>query len=243
MTVTDHRSQITDQKGVTLLFSVFVMAGVTIITITVGFFAVQELKATKSVVLAEPAIIAAETAGETGLWQIYRVNTMPPDCANQNNPTELLDSSRALNMKCMSYGSAVMDIVPDVASSFFLYNPSDINGDLNPGYEWLDVTYKSGANTLNIVVQRADDSAVANVTVSPAQTARINLPTNPLEDNRYKVILTSTGNVTAEFNTNLGMPDFPTLNAEGCTTGGTDAGSCLTTSNAYRRRLHILVPR
>ncbi|MBI2356256.1 MAG: hypothetical protein HYV13_03585 [Candidatus Doudnabacteria bacterium] len=232
------------QKGITLLFSVFVMSGVAIITITIGFFAVQELKASKSVVLAEPAIIAAETAGETGLWQIIRQDSMPPDCTNQNNPTELLDSSRTLNMKCMSYGSATLEIKASVDGTFFLYDPNDLNGNKNPGYEWITVTYKSGGTSLTVRVERMDATLVSSTAISPgSQPVQISLPTNPSDDNRFKVILSSAGNVTADVNTNLGMPDFPTLNAEGCATGGTDVSSCLTTSNAFRRRLQILVPR
>lgn len=231
------------QQGVTLLFSTFVMSAVAIITITVGFFAVQELKASKSVVLAEPAIIAAETAGETGLWDIYRQGSMPPDCTAPGIPTELLDSSRSLNMKCMSYGSAVLDIRAGVNLVFYLYDPNDLNGNLNPGYQWMTVTYKFGSFALNVRIERLDAILVSSTTISPGgQAEQITLPTNPADDNRFKVILSSSGSVTAEFNTNLGMPDFPTLNAEGCTSVA-DPNFCLTNADSFRRRLHILVPR
>ncbi len=180
-TVKSHR-----QSGVTLLFSVFVMSGVAIITITVGFFAVQELKAARAVRLAEPAIMAAETAGETGLWQIKRINLMPPDCTNPGNPTDLLTGSNALNMKCMSYGSAVLDIQASVPSSFHLYDPDDINGNRNPGYQWLTVIYKAGSFALTVRIERLDGTEVSTTVIPPSgPSIQINLPTNPADDNRF----------------------------------------------------------
>lgn len=232
------------ESGVTLLFSVFVMSAVAIITITVGFFAVQELKAARSVRLAEPAILAAEAAGEAGLWSIKRINLSPPDCTSSGNPTSVLDGSKALNTKCMSYGSATLDIEASVPTSFHLYDPNDINGNLNPGFLWISATYKAGGNSLTVRVERMDATEISTTVIPPSSpSVQINLPSNPADDNRFKVILTSSGKVTVDMNTNKGMPDFPTLNAEGCTTTASDPNSCLTSVDAYRRRLHILVPR
>lgn len=231
------------EAGVTLLLSVFIMSAVSIITLTVGFFAIQELRASKSIVLSEPAIGAANTAAEAGLWQIHRQGTMPPNCTGVPD-TEVLSGSQALKMNCMAYGSAVLSVAGGTPNSFYLYDPNNINGNLNPGYTSLTATYKSGTTTLTVTAQRLNGTVVGTMNVIPGSgPTQMTLPSNPGDDNRFKVILTSTGNLSVEMNTNLGMPDFPTLNAAGCMTMTATPANCLGASESFQRRLDVLVPQ
>lgn len=227
------------QRGVTLLFSVLVMSGVSLIALTVSYLAIQELRASRAVALSEPAIGAAETAAETGLWKLSRSSSLP-DCATNPAPETF---GRTLSMKCVTYSNAVFQVAAGIPSTFHLYDPNNINGNTNPGYTFLLVTYVSGTTALTVRVERLDATEVVTTTIAAGSgPATINLPTNPAQDNRFKVILTSAGNMTVDVNTNLGMPEFPTINAEGCATAHNDTAGCLTTPEAFRRKLHISVP-
>ena len=227
------------QSGVTLLFSVLVMSGVSLIAMTVSYLAIQELRASRAVALSEPAIGAAETAAETGLWKMNRSSSLP-DCATNPTPDIL---SKTLSMKCVTYSDAVFQVTPALPGSFHLYDPNNINGNTNPGYTFLLVSYVSGTTALTVRVERLDATEVVTTTTAAGSSpATINLPTNPAQDNRFKVIMTSAGSMTVDVNTNLGMPEFPTMNAEGCATAHNDTAGCLQTPDAFRRKLHISLP-
>ena len=224
-----------------MLFAVFVMASVAMISLTVGFFAIEEIRASRAVALSEPAITAAETAGEEGLWLMKRGGVVG-DCSS-GQTRDVLNSSKTITSRCLVYESAVVTIKPSEAFIFYLYDSNNINGNLNPGYQNIVITYVSGALSATVQVSRLDGAAVSTTNVFPGNPVTINLPTSPTDDNRFKVSITSTGTLTLDVNTNLGMPDFPTLEAEGCAAGSADISSCGTNLEAFKRRLHILLPK
>ena len=229
--------------GMLCLFCVFFMFGVALINMSVGFFAIQELRASRSVILSEPAIGAAETAAESGLWQLYRTSSQPSNCQTGVD-TRVLTASQTLDSRCIKYASATIGVTAGAEYVFNLYDPNNRNGNLNPGYTSIVATYLNGATSLTIRVERLDAILVSSTTIPPgSQATQITLPTSPSDDNRFRVIMSSAGNVTVDVNTNLGMSDFPTLATEGCATQGTDPSSCLTSKDAFRRKLEVLVPR
>ena len=115
------------QEGVTLLISLLIMSGITLITLTVGFFAIQEVRSTRAILLTEPAIGAAETGGEQGVWAIKRDVTLM-DCSSGREKGVLINNSKVES--CKYYGAATIELEAGVNYSFYLYNPNDINGDV-----------------------------------------------------------------------------------------------------------------
>src|SRR5687767_15149094 len=108
------------QSGVTMLFAVFVVSSVSVISLTVGFFAIQEIRSSRAVSLSEPAITAAESAGEEGLWQVKR-GSWVHNCSSQQQYPEVLVDSKTVITKCIAYNNAVVGIDPDKPFTFYLY--------------------------------------------------------------------------------------------------------------------------
>lgn len=247
------------ESGVTLLIAVLVMSGLALISVAVATFAVQELRASRAVLSTEPAISAAESAGEEGLWAVKRSGTLVDCTTLTTTPTTLTNG--ALSNRCKSYSNAVLDLEANKALVFYLYDPNDINGDLdlqgqkvctqpassNPAgflFSSMTIISQSGTTTVTASIVRLDGTVVANQTITPGSTEVISIPAVALcSDGRMKVTLLSTGNVTVNVNTNLGMPNFPTINAGGCA-----ARSALTDCNGsnseqFNRRINITVPQ
>lgn len=218
------------------------MSGVALITMTVGFFAIQELRASRAAALSEPAIGAAESAAEQGIWSSVRGSGV--SSCQQGVNTLLLQGSRVWSTSCYFNADATLGIVAGTSTTLFLYDSNNINGNLNPGYGNLTVTHKTGTNAVTVRIERLDGSPVSTSSVSPgSQPANISLPSNPLDDNRFRVTLSSSGNITINVTTNQGMPDYPTLTAEGCMTRTTDPAACIQASDSLKRKINILLPR
>lgn len=236
----------TGQHGVTLLISVLVLASVSLITLTIGSFAISELRSSRAVALSEPAITAAEAAAEEGIYSLKRGGSIP-NCSGSKKTATLTDS-RTTTSQCIFYSSATFEIRQQAPLSFYLYDPNNINGNLQPGYNYLVVTNKSSRFTVFVSVATVDGQLfIANQAINPGGVATIpnsqNLPAiSPGTDERYRVTLTANGNVTVDVTTNLGLPDYPTVDAEGCSTPA-NLSSCDTASEAFKRRLNVLVPQ
>ncbi|MBI4363231.1 MAG: hypothetical protein HY545_00070 [Candidatus Doudnabacteria bacterium] len=232
-----------DQEGVTLLISLLIMSGITLITLTVGFFAIQEIRSTRAVLLTEPAIAAAETGGEQGIWAIKN-NTSLSDCSTGKSIGTLANYSKV--EACKYYGAATIEIAASSEYNFFLYNPNDINGDVDLTrfpYSYLSVIHKSGGYSVVVTITRIDGSAVGSSTVSPGGGGTISIPeVISGSEGRMKVTLFSTGDATVEVNTNQGIPDRPTVDSAGCS--GTAASTdCSSVQSAYKRRINVTVPQ
>lgn len=239
------------QEGVTLLISVLVMAGLALISLSVASFSIQELRSSRAVLVTEPAISAAETAGEQGLWAVNRGVAINP-CPTATNPNppqtnQVLGNGAFVNT-CKSYQSATLDLSANTPSVFFLYDPNDINGNvdlLTYPYNTLTVTHKSGQLLVNVNLVRVDGTPVGSqpVVVPPGGTQVINIPAvSSGSEGRMKVTLQSAGNATVFVNTNQGLPSFPTINAGGCAskTGITDCSNAAQ-EEIFNRRINITV--
>ncbi|MBI3952828.1 MAG: hypothetical protein HY336_02635 [Candidatus Doudnabacteria bacterium] len=229
------------QKGVTLLIALLVMSGITLITLSVGYFAIQEIRSTRAVILTEPAIGAAETGGEQGVWAIKRSASLT-DCASGKTGGNLGNSSRVET--CKYYGAATIGLAANTNYSFYLYDPNDINGDIdlsNYPYNYLSVAHKSGGFGVTVTVARITGASVGNGSASPGSTETISIqPVASGSEGRMKVTLFSFGDATVEVNTNQGIPDRPTVDSSGCSGTGAD---CSSVEDNYKRRINVTVPQ
>lgn len=239
------------QAGVTLLLSVLILSGIMLISITVGFFAIAELRSSRSVVLSEPAISAAESAAEQGLWKLKRSISTIASCP-------ALDTSNLANNAssdtCKSYGAATLEIKGGTPFQFFLYNPDDINGDteldgsaIDPdGFPITNIQFTelSGAFSVGVVVARIDGDGIAGGSFSVnSDPVTFFVPAVPSgEEGRMIVTLNSVDDATIIVNTNQGMPDFPTINASGCA-GGIGVSDCDSLAETFKRRINVVVPQ
>jgi hypothetical protein len=243
------------QAGVTLLLAVMIMSGITLITITVGFFAVQEIRASRASYLSEPAIIAAETAGEQGIWNIKRELTSLSQCSTApiTSSTQLGNGS-GYNA-CRRYGTVTIDLEAGTPFSFYLYNPNDREGDFDLDaypFRKLRVTYVSGSQNIYVAASRLTGTSIGSVSVNSALVSQdINIsPVATNTEGRVKVTLTSPGDAVVEVTsfsdtagtTEIGLPDYPTIQATGCQAGG-GSSNCGAAGDMAKRSIEILVPQ
>jgi uncharacterized protein (UPF0333 family) len=258
------RAQPDAQSGVTLLISVMVMAGVLIISITVAFFVVQEIRSSRSSILTEPAIIAAESAGEQGIYGIKR-GSFNADCGTAQYTQ--LDGSSGGNTnirvkKCIAYIPAVIELKPTPPLEVYLYDPVNVNGNLcleqgtcntatgvGTGaqlYSAFNIKHLQGGS-VRVTIVTLDGVPLYNDTIAPESNTSIPIPANILDssDERLKITLRPTTTAaTVELSTNgelLGLPDYRTIDAEGCRSN-TNITNCETGSETFNRRINITLP-
>ncbi len=256
-----------EQSGITLLLSVLILSGIFIVVTTVSILAVQEIRASRSSSLSEPAIVAAETSGEQGIWLLKRSTfstSCPASSATQIDGTTST-SSTTRTTKCVTYDKASFDVQPGTPVSFFLYDPADINGNLcmNADVPVGAPTCDGGKLFGNIVLRMMSGAFSANVdavtldgtyfnsfglTLVPNGTLTIPIP-DPIPgsaDERIVVTITATSPITVEATTSggviTGLPDYPTIDAEGCSST-TAITNCNSTNEIFKRRVNITVPR
>lgn len=230
------------ESGVILLVAVLILSGIMLIVATVSFFAIQEIRASRAVSLSEPAISAANSGAEQGIWAIKR-NTALADC-----PT-FTSSSIGSNSKvdsCKSYGSATLSLTANTPYNLFLYDPSNINGDIDLlayPYTYFQLTNNTGTFNITVNVARLTGATVGSSIVSPGNTSTINIPAVAAgQEGRMKITITSPVDATVTVNTNRGMPEFPTVDASGCTSLAS-ISDCNSLSEIYKRRLNVTVPQ
>ncbi len=270
------------QSGVTLLLSILVMSGILVIVMAVTLFAIQELRASRSSALSEPAIIAAETSGEQGVWLIKR-GTTPAQCSASTTTTQIdgttsaasSGAARVVTTKCIAYDKAIFELEPNEVATFFLYDPTDINGNfcMNTAhtsgtyvgctatgapptgdqiFKTLRFTLKSGTLSPTVAVQTLDNVTVVGspITISTDGSANnFNIP-DPIAgstDERLRVTITAPSDyVTLEVTTlngvQVGLPDYPTVNAAGCS-AVVAITNCNANTEIFQRRLNITVPK
>lgn len=246
-----------EQQGVTLLLAVMILAGLTLVALAVGSFAIEELRASRAVVISEPAIAAAITGGEQGLWAIKRGAALAT-CPAQTS--QILTNSTLANA-CKSYGKSTINLTGGVAYTFLLYDPDDINGDIDllhcspnqstPCYQYLSITHVSGTNNVSVDIERLPPPegntaglSPSSISVTPGSTQTINIAQVPANDEgRMKVTLTSSSNATVDLNTNRGMPSFPTIDAVGCGSKTTVTSCNPNNQEIFTRRINITVPQ
>jgi hypothetical protein len=229
------------QRGVTLLMTVMILSGITLISTTVGFFTIQEIRSSRAIILSEPAISAAESAGEKAVWALKRSGTI----ANCSSGVTSTSVGNAVVDYCKSYGAAVIDLEPGQNRTIFLYNPDDINGDVDLSefpYQFIQVSHISGNFSVSVVVTRLDGSAVGSLNVAPGGVGTLNVPAVPSgNEARMRVVLSSSADTTVRINTNQGIPSVPTIDASGCSGTGTITG-CDDVQEIFKRRINIVLP-
>jgi hypothetical protein len=262
-----------DERGVTLLLSVLILAGMFIITVTVTFFAIQELRASRANQLTEPAIVGAETSGEQGVWLIKRnysafTDTCPADSTTQVDGTTA-SPSKVVTTRCVTYDKALFQLGPSETKEFYLYDPTNINGnfcmnaDNPPGgaacdggqlYKNIEFTMASGsfslgASAITVDGQTFVGSSVTIPTNGSVATITIPDPIPGSSDERLRVTITNPSsstsaavNVTTSGGVLVGLPDYPTVDASGCS-ALVNVNDCDENSEIFKRRINVTVPR
>jgi hypothetical protein len=240
-----------------------------IISITVAFFVVQEIRSSRSSSLTEPAIIAAESAGEQGIYGIKR-GTFSVDCGAAqytqiNGSTGGSTNTRV--KKCIDYVPAVIEIKPGGPPlELYLYDPNDVNGNycleqgtcnqstgLGSGsqlYSSFDIKNLVGGSVA-VTIVTLDGAPVHNTTLSPATNLFLPIDANILNssDERLKITLRAISTAaTVEISTSsvgggvlTGLPDYRTINAQGCR-ANSNITDCESNPETYNRRINITVP-
>jgi Tfp pilus assembly protein PilX len=231
----------TSQDGVTLLISIMMLSGILVISVTVGYFAIQELRASRAYVLSEPAVAAAQSGAEKGIWYIKRTSEVL-NCANPNSTT--LSNNTSVEI-CKTYQNVTVQLQANTDYVFYLYNPNNINGDPDMSdfpINYLDVTHKSGAYLISVDIIRITGESVRTASVNPESSTRLDgLYPGGGQEARMKVTLRSAAKATVELNTNQGMPDFPVIDSSGCS--GVSGGNCSSSTEAYKRKINVTVPQ
>lgn len=243
LTINKKFNHLDKQAGVTLLISILILSGIMLVVSTAAFFSIQELRASRAVVLSEPAIAAANSGGEQGIWALKRGVTMT-DCAVGYSSTPI--GSNAKVDSCRSYGAATINITGGTPLIMFLYNPNDINGDISLAsyvYTNFQLTNDTGTYNVTLDIARINGNPVNNILVSPGTTGTIAIPAvSSGQEGRMKVTISSPVDATITVNTNLGMPEFPTVDAAGCSSL-TSITDCNSLAEIFKRRLNITVPQ
>ena len=236
----DHKNQ----TGATLLLAILILAGLTLTILTVAALTVQEIRSSRAIAVTEPAISAAETAGEQGVWSIKR-NTSLVNCTSGQTTQNL--GTNTVVTSCKSYASATLTLKANIPLVFYLYDPNNVNGDIDLSefpYTWLSATHRSGNFQIGVSISRINNGPfVGSTTVSPGASQTINI--NGVQEDtegRMQVTISSAGNATVDVNTNQGMPDFPTVDATGCSSKS-PVTSCSSNFESYTRRINVTVPQ
>jgi len=258
-----------NQAGVTLLMAIFVMSGLTLIAITIAYLAIRDIRNSRAITLSEPAMAAAQSAGEEGIWNLKRAVSFPKCKDSQNKDSGNLANTNYWSAQsyCKSFGDTTFNLKANSPFTFYLYDPDNINGDTDlrhsnvndpsqvtpPYYNTLTVTNQSSAFSVNVYTTRLDDSAIGAqpVNVPPGQTRTVNNLSGPQgSDNRIKIKLiycNGCGGSTADGNvlvtTDAGMPTIPTIDATGCAQKKPGASNVCDAPEFYNRRINITVPQ
>jgi|GEM_PF-5822457 len=264
------------EDGVAILLTVMIVSGITVISVTVAAFVLQEVRSARSSALTEPAIIAAETAGEQGIYQVKR-SSFSGSCATASythlDGSTTGGSTNTRIKKCITTQPAVQQVTAATPWVFFLYDHTNVQrntcmevvcpfpatpipdadgvGSGNQLYTSLVITSVTGTTSLNVDIDTVSGSNYDSGTVPPGNTGIFGIDRDILgaSDERLRVTLTPTsGTLTVSVSTTgepgwaPGLPDYQTIDAEGCV-GLTDITSCDSTNEIYKRRINITLPR
>lgn len=236
-----------------MLLSVLILATMALVSLAIGYFTIQEIRATRAIVLTEPAIDAAESGSEVAIWSLKR-NTFLVSC---QTPTATSLGNGSFVSTCRSTDGVTLNLAANKGFTFYLYDPNNINGDVDLSgfpYNSLSVTHKSGGFSVSVALVRLDGSAVGGCPIPPSAcataspggvTQTITIPAVVSgSEGRMKVTLQSTADATVFVNTNQGMPGFPTINSTGCSAKNS-LSNCLGVNNqeVYTRKIDVLIPQ
>lgn len=237
------------QRGVTLLIAVMLVSTLSLIAITVAFLAIQTLRNSRAVTMSEPAIAAAISGSEEGVWNLKRKIGL----SGCNGASENLNSNNlwAARSYCLVAQSVTINLVANQDYTFYLYDPIDPNGDIDLLPPKMDPTYDdltvipAAAGNVSVTVNRVDGTLVGarSVTSNSSTPTITGLRGFSGADNRMIVTLNSATNIQVVVNTNAGMPTLPTVDSVGCAQKGTPSANSCTGAEAFTRRINVSVPQ
>jgi Tfp pilus assembly protein PilX len=232
------------EAGVTLLLAVLILSALTLVTLAVASFAVQEIRSSRSVILSEPAINAAESGAEQGLWNFKRSASSVPDCPATAGQT--LTTGTAITGYCKTAVGGTFNLASGLPTVFYLYDPASINGDIDlSGYPYssLTITNKSTQYSMTVDIQRLDGTVVGTqTTVAANSTQTISLPAVLSgQEGRMQVTLRSSGAIAVDATTNKGLPDSLTLASTGCSAklNQTTCNTSTSSPDIFNRKIQI----
>lgn len=182
------------QAGVTLLLAVMVMAGITLIAVTVAFLAIQEIRVSRADLYSQQAITAAQAGAEEGLWDMKRPdNGTLPQCTSSVTDTNL---QAAAGSFCKSYDNgATINLEVNKPYFVYLYDPDDPNGDsdltgMTNTYTCLTADWLTGgSHNINVYLTRLDGTPVGDksqpATFNRTSTAGL----SPCDGNRHQLTI------------------------------------------------------
>jgi hypothetical protein len=250
------------QDGVTLLLAVLITSGIFIITLTIAVFVTQEIRASRASVLTEPAIIAAETAGESGIYRIKRGGVSSvTNCSASTPYTQVGGATGGTTntrvRSCLDFVPATFELKEtDSPLEFYLYDPTDVNGNFcmeasacagDQLYQTVVIRHLTGTSNVYVNAITLDGATVGTQLVSPGTTYSMNIPRDIAgsTDERVKFTMVSTlGTATVQVSTTgtyTGLPDYRTIDAQGCV-ANVNITNCDGSQETYKRRLNITVP-
>jgi hypothetical protein len=253
------------EEGVAILLSVMIISAIAVITTYMAVFIMQEIRANRGSYLTEPAIVAAESATEQGIY-VAKSGVASDVCSNTpyTGPNGATAPSSTRMRTCLNSIPATLPVVLGNPVTFRLYDPADVNGNLcmetdatcpddgggsgDQLYSSLIVRHVSGASTVTVNIVTLDNQTVANQALAPGNTGTYNIPRNILNstDERLKITLSvALGSATVEVSSTGvygSMPDYRILDSVGCVSSGPAITNCDESGEIYKRRI-ITVPR
>ena len=255
------------ETGVTLLLSILILSAVTLISLSVAAFSLNQIRSSRSVVQSNSAISAAESAGEEGVWSIKRGGTTLPSCSSSPTPpvSQPLDpgfSDGAGANSCLTHSDATISLTANTDYVLYLSDPLDPSNDYdlqgcvpctpqssNPNgfpYSSLTVNNESSNYSVSVTVDRLDGTNLVSSSIPPNSMApspfSLTLPA-PGNEARMKITLNSPGNAVVDITTDLGMPNYPTVSSLGCSAIQTVTDCNSTGLELFTRKINVVVPQ
>lgn len=254
------------QDGITILFSILIMSTIAVISFAVASFVVIEVRGSRASTLTEPAIVAAETAGEQSIFLIKR-GTFTTDCSSASYTQTSGTTGGSTNTrikKCLTSVPATFQFTNADPLVVYIYDPNDVNGNtcmeqstpcnssgVGTGSQLFSsviVRYLTGDFNIDVDMVTLDGIVVTNSTLTPTSTGTypIALDIPSASDERLRLTLTPTsGSSTVEISTTgvyNGLPDYQTVDLEGCVSL-VNITNCESSNETHKRRLNITLPR
>lgn len=246
------------EAGVTLLLTVLIISSMVLISLTVAGLVVQELRASRSSLLTEPAIKAAETAGEQGLYAYKQTGDIPDLCASNAFTTTVTGACTSTNLrikKSVEYAPALITLEPGEVREIFIYDPDLPNDNPTmlrsgaPIYTHVIIEHISGLfdSRFNVEIKSFDDVEIAEEEIRAGDKETFSIyPIYSAADKRVSIKITP-GDSRATIRISTlgiyeGLPSYPVIRAEGCRAQQNIANCNVDGTEVFRRRLDITVP-
>jgi Tfp pilus assembly protein PilX len=240
------------QSGVTLLLAVLILSGMVLVTLAVATFSIQEMRSSRASLITEPAINAAESGAELGLWNLKRDSVSAITNCSSSQISQSFPSSKSIMGYCKSFTGATYAVTNAAPVAVYLYDPDDINGDVDlhlmaDPYSTLTVN-NTGNNSVSVRVYYIDNNdavtdAVLSYSVSANTPDTRNLPGQvPLgNEGRMQVVIETAGSTTVDVNTDVGLPSSLKLASSGCSSKAVITSCSSTGQEIFSRQIEINV--